>query len=230
MLLSRDSKKKTGKKSSAKTEDVVAPVDDQDNTQDDITAVDVADSPVVDSETTEDEAEVTNIDVDSLSEEKLNDVDTIDEHLNAETQIRLLFKSHIKILTADGEFLHRPSEQQEIMALYENGIFLVSKSHLHDPYVLKLEAYARLKDIEIKRKIPVSLEIVRDAYKHYVANSSLTTSSATDLTKMQKDIVDVIQRAVDNDVSDIHIISSEVSAIVEMRRNGVLKQEIVLLV
>jgi general secretion pathway protein E len=152
--------------------------------------------------------------------------ESIDMDLDSSDQLRLLFKSHIKILTADGEFLHRPSEQQEIMALYENGIFLVSKSHIHDPYVLKLEAYARLRDIRIRKKIPVSLEVIRDAYKHFSVNLSLSNSSDRDLTKMQKDIVDLIQHAADNQVSDIHVISSNVSSIVEMRRNGVLHQEI----
>ncbi|MCT4575344.1 MAG: hypothetical protein N4A43_03730, partial [Alphaproteobacteria bacterium] len=172
--------------------------------------------------------ELDNEKVDDAVETNTSSDVVVEEELETDENklIQNLFESNLKILTADGGFLHRPQEQQEIMALYENGVFLVSKSHMSDPYVLKLETYARLRDIKIIRKIPVSLETIRDAYKRASVKNSLNSSASSNLTHMQKDIVDLIKIAVKNDVSDIHIIATDVSAVVEMRKNGVLTQTI----
>ncbi len=124
-------------------------------------------------------------------------------------------------LTAEGGLLERPPEQREIMVLFENGLFLVSRSHQSDPYVLKLESYARLRGISIERKMGVPLEVVKEAY----LRSGGETNKAS-ATQMQKDIVRLIETAVHESASDIHIIVEPNRCIVEMRMNGVLKQSL----
>jgi len=165
----------------------------------------------------------TSVDINNLSFDEEDNEDNYIEKIDS------LLNSDMKILTADGEFLHRPKEQQAIMALYDNGIFLVSKSHMSDPYVLKLESYAKLRDVQIEKKIPVSLEVIRTAYRKYRSNQNTDASGKstdTNLTEMQNDIISLIRKAVSDDASDIHVVNSDVSTIVEMRRNGVLKQSL----
>ncbi len=139
------------------------------------------------------------------------------------SQINDLIKDAGMPLTAENGQLARPPEQREIMALFSNGIFLVSKSHLNDPYVLKLESYARLRGITVERKIGVSLDIIQFAYDKY---SDKDAEAQASRTQMQKDIQHLIADAVHEDASDIHIVVEQGRSIVEMRMNGVLRQKL----
>ncbi|MEA1938886.1 MAG: ATPase, T2SS/T4P/T4SS family [Pseudomonadota bacterium] len=135
-----------------------------------------------------------------------------------------LLKDTGDTMTGPGGMLERPPEQREIMVLFENGLLLVSRSHMLDPYVLKLESYARLRNIKVERKIPVTLEIIRESYRR--AGGGGVAGSATSPTKMQRDILQLIQEAASENASDIHIVADPASCIVEMRQNGVLRQKL----
>lgn len=126
------------------------------------------------------------------------------------------------LLTAQGAPLERPAEQREIMALFESGLMIVSRSHMTDPYVLKLESYARLRGLRVERKLPATLEVVRESYIRTGGKSDRVASQ----TQMQRDILRLIIDAVNENASDIHIVVEQNRAIVEMRMNGVLRQRL----
>ncbi len=134
---------------------------------------------------------------------------------------RLVTHSGVPV-TGEGGILERPPEQREIMCLFKNGIMLVSRSHLSDPYVLKLQSYARLRGVPVDRPIPVSLETIREAYRRGGTDDRKPITT----TQMQRDIARLIAQAAGESASDIHIIVDSQRCIVEMRLNGVLRQKL----
>lgn len=110
--------------------------------------------------------------------------------------------AHGVILTSKGRQYEQSPEVQKILCYFEDGTFLLSKSHTQDPRVLSVQArLARMKArVNIKE---VDMQKIADAYALEHKNDPVSKKDAS--SKMEQMAKDLFHRAVALHASDIHI-------------------------
>ena len=101
------------------------------------------------------------------------------------------------------------TDTQSLLALGRDGTFLVSGTHKFDGRVLSFQSLVRKKGGKINRPIYVSMSLLSAIYSSNEKNSDKSSSSENSSNQMQKDFVDIVYRAADLRVSDIHVIVSD---------------------
>ncbi len=103
------------------------------------------------------------------------------------------------------------ADTQSLLALFTDGTFLVSNTHKFDGRVLSFQSLVRKKGGEINRPIYVSMSLLNSIYSigEKDASKSASSDDETSNNQMQKNFVDLIYRAADLKVSDIHVIVSD---------------------
>ena len=101
------------------------------------------------------------------------------------------------------------TDTQNLLALFSDGTFLVSDTHKFDGRVLSFQSLVRKKGGAIRRPIYVQMSLLNTIYS--TAMKSTTSSSENDISsnKMQKDFVDIIYRASEQKVSDVHVVVAD---------------------
>lgn len=106
-------------------------------------------------------------------------------------------------------------DTRRLLALFSNGLFLVSETHKFDGRVLSFEVLARKKKVVINKPTYVSQNELNAIYTYgeRAANIAAEEADTVDLTadqmQMQKDFVQVVERAAVLKVSDIHIVVAD---------------------
>ncbi|MAJ63880.1 MAG: hypothetical protein CL558_12240 [Alphaproteobacteria bacterium] len=126
------------------------------------------------------------------------------------------------LLTGPGGAYERRPEQRELMALFENGLFLVSKSHMDDPHVVSFAGLLRRKGMTINL-IPCDIALLTKCYESGGDNENQVMKADDEATSMQREIVRFIAECARLKASDAHVVVSHGSAIVRLRIDGVLK-------
>ena len=102
------------------------------------------------------------------------------------------------------------ADTQSLLALFADGTFLVSGTHKFDGRVLSFQSLVRKKGGKIARPIYVSMSLLNAIYSsNEKATSVKSSSDYNSSNQMQKDFVDIVYRAADLKVSDIHVIVSD---------------------
>lgn len=102
------------------------------------------------------------------------------------------------------------ADTQSLLALFADGTFLVSGTHKFDGRVLSFQSLVRKKGGKIARPIYVSMSLLNSIYSSNEKATSVKSSSDDNSSnQMQKDFVDIVYRAADLKVSDIHVIVSD---------------------
>lgn len=119
-------------------------------------------------------------------------------------------------------------DTRRLLALFSNGLFLVSETHKFDGRVLSFEVLARKKKVAINKPTYVSQNELNAIYTYgeRAANVAAEEADTVDLTadqmQMQKDFVQVVERAAVLKVSDIHIVVADSTQIL-FRINGMMQ-------
>ncbi len=137
-------------------------------------------------------------------------------------EILLLVEEAGALLTGPGGAYERRPEQRELMALFENGLFLVSKSHMDDPHVVSFAGLLRRKGMTINL-IPCDIALLTKCYDSGGNNENQVMKADDEATSMQREIVRFIAECARLKASDAHVVVSQGSAIVRLRIDGVLK-------
>lgn len=139
-------------------------------------------------------------------------------------------------LFANGKCITAPSgsfpvkdDTRNLLALFDNGRFLVSSEHKFDGRVLSFEVLARKKKLQVNKAEYVPSNLIKAIYdraeKEAPEEAPEETGSAADLEQlqMQKDYVAVLSKAAAVKVSDVHVVVGTHKTEVFFRQNGMMQ-------
>lgn len=129
------------------------------------------------------------------------------------------------LLTGPGGAYERRPEQRELMALFESGLFLVSRSHMDDPHVVSFAGLLRRKGMQIQM-VPCEISLLTRCYDEGGQHEDQVMKADDEATSMQREIVRFIAECARLKASDAHVVVSHDSAIVRLRIDGVLKDHV----
>ena len=170
-----------------------------------------------------------------MSEEKENtnqeekESDLIAEVSTAAKRSNILeevFSTGAKLITLPGSSLVVDADTRRLLALFSDGTYLVTKGHEFDGHVLSFEALARRKKLLITKPRLVSANELSAVYSFGERKQISEEDDVADeqQLQMQKDFVNVINRAALKKVSDIHVVVANSTGIY-FRTNGMMQQE-----
>jgi len=129
------------------------------------------------------------------------------------------------LLTLPNSQLVIDSDTRRLVALFSDGTYLVTKSHEFDGRVLSFEALAKRKKMLIKKPRIVSANEMSAIYSYGERNQVVEEDdNDEDQLQLQKDFVNVINRAALMKVSDVHVVVAD-STLIMFRVNGMMQTE-----
>lgn len=137
-----------------------------------------------------------------------------------------LFANGNKLLTVHGSDLSISNETRRLLALFSDGTYLVSKDNRFDGAVYNFEATVKRRKIPIKAPVYVTLNEISAIYAYAERGAGTVDVSAEEAEDMQMqiDFINIIQRASQKKVSDIHVIVGSSSTIL-FRENGIMVKQ-----
>ena len=137
-----------------------------------------------------------------------------------------LFANDNKLLTVNGSDLAISNETRRLLALFSDGTYLVSKDNRFDGAVYNFEANVKRRKIPIKPPVYVTLNEISAIYAYAERGTGTVDVSAEEAEDMQMqiDFINIVQRASQKKVSDVHIIVGASSTIL-FRENGIMVKQ-----
>lgn len=137
-----------------------------------------------------------------------------------------LFANKNRLITASGSDFAISNETRRLVALFSDGTYLVSKDNRFDGAVYNFEANVKRRKIPIKAPIYVTLNEIAAIYAYAERGGGTVDVSAEEAADMQMqiDFINIIQRASQKKVSDIHIIVGSSSTVL-FRENGIMVKQ-----
>lgn len=137
-----------------------------------------------------------------------------------------LFSNGNKLLTVSGSEFAISNETRRLLALFSDGTYLVSKDNRFDGAVYNFEANVKRRKILIKAPIYVTLNEISAIYAYAERGAGTVDVSAEEAEDMQMqiDFINIIQRASQKKVSDIHVIVGSSSTVL-FRENGIMVKQ-----
>lgn len=137
-----------------------------------------------------------------------------------------LFANNNKLLTVNGSDFAITNETRRLLALFSDGTFLVSKDNRFDGAVYNFEANVKRRKIPIKPPRFVTLNEIAAIYAYAERGSGTVDVSAEEAEDMQMqiDFINIIQRASQKKVSDVHVIVGSSSTVL-FRENGIMVKQ-----
>ena len=137
-----------------------------------------------------------------------------------------LFANNNKLLTVSGSELAVSNETRRLLALFSDGTYLVSKDNRFDGAVYNFEANVKRRKIPIKAPIYVTLNEISAIYAYAERGGGMVDVSAAEAADMQMqiDFINIVQRASQKKVSDIHVIVGSSSTVL-FRENGIMVKQ-----
>lgn len=137
-----------------------------------------------------------------------------------------LFSNGNKLLTVNGSEFAISNETRRLLALFSDGTYLVSKDNRFDGAVYNFEANVKRRKIPIKAPVYVTLNEISAIYAYAERGTGTVDVTAEEAEDMQMmiDFINVIQRASQKKVSDIHVIVGSSSTIL-FRENGAMVKQ-----
>ena len=152
------------------------------------------------------------------------------ENIETEKRVNILdevFSKGNTLLTLPGSALAIDADTRRLLALFSDGTYLVTKSHEFDGRVLSFEALVKRKKLPIGKARIVSPNEMSAIYSYAERNSAAEDSAILDETQlqMQRDFINLINRAALKKVSDIHVIVAN-NTLIMFRVNGMMQTEL----
>ncbi len=137
-----------------------------------------------------------------------------------------LFANNNKLLTVSGSDFAITNETRRLLALFSDGTYLVSKDNRFDGAVYNFEATVKRRKIPIKAPVYVTLNEIAAIYAYAERGTGTVDVSAEEAEDMQMqiDFINIVQRASQKKVSDIHVIVGSSSTIL-FRENGIMVKQ-----
>lgn len=137
-----------------------------------------------------------------------------------------LFANGNKLLTVSGSDFAISNETRRLLALFSDGTYLVSKDNRFDGAVYNFEANIKRRRIPIKAPIYVTLNEISAIYAYAERGAGTVDVSAEEAEDMQMqiDFINIIQRASQKKVSDVHVIVGSSSTVL-FRENGIMVKQ-----
>ena len=134
-----------------------------------------------------------------------------------------LFANGNKLITVSGSDFAISNETRRLLALFSDGTYLVSKDNRFDGAVYNFESNVKRRKIPIKPATYVTLNEIAAIYAYAERGSGTVAVSAEEAEDMQMmiDFVNIIQRASQKKVSDIHVVVGSSSTIL-FREGGIM--------
>ncbi|MCQ2914497.1 MAG: Flp pilus assembly complex ATPase component TadA [Alphaproteobacteria bacterium] len=142
-----------------------------------------------------------------------------------------LFSAGNECLTAPSGKFPAKEDTRSMLALFSNGRFLVSSEHKFDGRVISFETLARKRGYQVARPpeyVPPNL--IKAIYDRAAKDAPDPTeeeqggsAANLDQLQMQKDYLDVLQKAAGVKVSDIHVVVGTKKTEVIFRQNGMMQ-------
>ena len=119
-----------------------------------------------------------------------------------------LFANNNKLLTVNGSEFAISNETRRLLALFSDGTYLVSKDNRFDGAVYNFEANVKRRKIPIKAPRYVTLNEIAAIYAYAERGAGTVDVSAEEAEDMQMqiDFINIIQRASQKKVSDVHVV------------------------
>lgn len=127
------------------------------------------------------------------------------EHADNNEIIEYLFAENNRLLTAPGGEFELPQETRGLIAYFQGGCIIISRTHRYDGRVLAFIDLLKRKGRPVKTPFYSDLGLVSGIYKFYENKVGGTKVRLDYDNQMQKDFVDIIAKAAAQKVSDIHI-------------------------
>lgn len=137
-----------------------------------------------------------------------------------------LFANNNKLLTVNGSEFAISNETRRLLALFSDGTYLVSKDNRFDGAVYNFEANVKRRKIPIKAPRYVTLNEIAAIYAYAERGAGTVDVSAEEAEDMQMqiDFINIIQRASQKKVSDVHVVVGSSSAVL-FRENGIMVKQ-----
>lgn len=121
-----------------------------------------------------------------------------------------LMQERRKVLSGDEtKLIQLPSTAHSLLCILEGGVMVVSQSHLNVPSVKEAMTRAAAKNVEIKEFYSATMQDVRDLAESVSSSGFVETDT---LEKMQKEVIALLDEAVKENVTDIQIHVTAISA------------------
>ena len=156
-----------------------------------------------------------------------NDAEKGAEGAQSRSIVDTYFSNNNQLLTLPGSSLVINDDTRRLLALFSDGRFLVVETHKFDGRVLSFEVLARKRKLPIAKPTYVSQAEINAIYsigERKQAAIEVAEDSSFDQIQMQKDFVNVIVRAADKKVSDVHVVVADNTQIL-FRTNGMMQTE-----
>jgi len=137
-----------------------------------------------------------------------------------------LFANGNKLLTVQGSEFAISNETRRLLALFSDGTYLVSKDNRFDGAVYNFEANVKRRKIPMKAPMYVTLNEISAIYAYAERGGGTVDVSAEEAEDMQMqiDFINIVQRASQKKVSDIHVIVGSSSTVL-FRENGIMVKQ-----
>lgn len=137
-----------------------------------------------------------------------------------------LFANNNKLLTVNGSEFAISNETRRLLALFSDGTYLVSKDNRFDGAVYNFEANVKRRKIPIKTPRYVTLNEIAAIYAYAERGAGTVDVSAEEAEDMQMqiDFINIIQRASQKKVSDVHVVVGSSSTVL-FRENGIMVKQ-----
>ena len=138
-------------------------------------------------------------------------------------EVEALIENAGNLLTGPGGPLERRPEQREIMALFENGLLLISKFHIDDPHTTSFIGLLRRKGMTID-VVASDLGVISKCYdERDEGNADGIVRADDETTSMQRDIIRFVGECARLKASDAHVVVDATSTRVRLRVDGILR-------
>jgi type II secretory ATPase GspE/PulE/Tfp pilus assembly ATPase PilB-like protein len=127
------------------------------------------------------------------------------------------------ILTAKGGSVDIDEDIRALLVATSTGQFLVSKSHLRAPRVLSAMAKIEMLRGPAKQTIPVAMATIRQIHEIAGRRVRRIDNRSHDNSRMQDDLIKIVDRAARQNASDIHVIVNSDRANLRFRVDGVMR-------
>ena len=137
-----------------------------------------------------------------------------------------LFANNNKLLTVNGSEFAISNETRRLLALFSVGSYVVSKDNRFDGAVYNFEANVKRRKIPIKAPRYVTLNEIAAIYAYAERGAGTVDVSAEEAEDMQMqiDFINIIQRASQKKVSDVHVVVGSSSTVL-FRENGIMVKQ-----
>ena len=137
-----------------------------------------------------------------------------------------LFANNNKLLTVNGSEFAISNETRRLLALFSDGTYLVSKDNRFDGALYNFEANVKRRKIPIKAPRYVTLNEIAAIYAYAERGAGTVDVSAEEAEDMQMqiDFINIIQRASQKKVSDVHVVVGSSSTVL-FRENGIMVKQ-----